>query len=185
LALEDKIKWNQKHIEQPYPDVPSPTLESYIHLAKKGRALDLACGMGRHSRFMRDQGFEVDAVDLSDTAIKSLKSEKNINPIEADLDHFLPQKEHYELINHVHFLQRRLFPYIKEALKPGGILVFETFVENEATPLKSFSNRDHLLRSNELLHAFISMQILYYEEKRIVKLNREDAYLASLVARKI
>ncbi len=181
----DKIKWNLKHVEQPYPDVPSPVLEAHINLAKKGRALDIACGTGRHSKFMRDCGFKVDALDFSDEALKTLEGERDIETIEADLDFYVPKKEHYELINHVHFLQRRLFPYIKESLKSGGILVFETFIESEDTPLKSFSNRDHLLRRNELLHAFISMEVLYYTEKKIVKFNNEEAYLASLVAKKI
>lgn len=182
MSAEDKAKWNDKHTNSPYPDISSPLLIEHIEEFRVGRALDIACGTGRHSRFLRDRGFIVDSVDFSDVALLGLKDEPNIIPKEVDLDSYKIEPNKYDLIVNIHFLQRRLFPYIKESLKVGGAIFFETFLEDSRTPLASFSNRDHLLRKNELLHAFISLDVIYYSEKRVTKFNNEDAYLASLIA---
>ncbi len=161
----DRLKWNTKHKDAPYPDAPSQTLVDFLPFAKKGRALDIACGMGRNSKYMRDNGFVVDAVDLSDYAISVLAGKPNINAQNVDMDSFKPEADSYELIVNIHFLQRRLFPYIKEALKPSGMVIYETFLEHPETPLQSFSNRDHLLRSQELLHGFLGLSIMHYSER--------------------
>jgi hypothetical protein len=66
----------------------------------------------------------------------------------------IPQNR-YELIINIRFLDRRLFPMIKKGLKPGGVLIFESFVDEK---------KDYCLVPNELLHAFNCFQIVYYEE---------------------
>ena len=63
---EDKARWNEKYVSCPMPDGTSDILKENIHLAHKGKALDIACGMGRNTHFMADKGFDVDAVDISD-----------------------------------------------------------------------------------------------------------------------
>ncbi|MDY5615822.1 MAG: methyltransferase domain-containing protein [Helicobacter sp.] len=180
--IRDKEKWDLRHQNNPIPNSPLELLSQYITQAQKGRALDIACGMGRNSRFMRDNGFVVDSIDISTYAISSLKDEVNINPICVDLDTFSIPKNHYDLICNSFFLERRLFPSILEGLKKNGILIFETFARSDNESHNAFaSDSSHLLRKNELLRAFLDLEILFYEEKLISR-NR-DSHTLALVAR--
>ena len=163
----DRIRWNKKYLEETHPVQPSAILKRYHRRAEKGRALDLACGNGRNALFLIEQGFKVDAVDISDTGLLYMsKRPEGLNLICADLDTFDIPAKRYDLILNIRFLNRRLFPYILEGLAPGGILIFETYLEEIGRESKAISCRDHLLRPNELLHAFIPLRILYYAEKR-------------------
>ncbi len=179
---KDRIKWNEKYKKnEPLRDEPSEIVRQFFHLAKPGKALDIAAGLGRNAIFLAEKGFSVDAIDISDVAIERLKKLDNpkINPVLADLDFYQIKENSYDLIININFLNRRLFPLIKEALKPGGVLIFETFLLDENSPIKT---KDYLLRKNELIHCFIDMRIVFYQEKTTKKLTGETALIASLVA---
>ncbi len=183
---KDRERWNKKYSEGKFPlDKPAPFLTKHYKLAKVGKALDIAAGLGRNSLFLAEKGFKVDAVDISDVAFDKLsKLHPNINPIQADLDTYQIPKNEYDLIININFLSRRLLPYIKEGLKKDGILIFQTFLEEDEPDLAVPSNRDFLLRKNELLHSFLQLRILFYKENKVVKCDGTKSYLASLVARK-
>ena len=179
---KDREKWNKKYTSgEPHPEEPSEILKQFYTLAKKGKALDIAAGLGRNSIFLAEQGFKVDAVDISDVAIEHLKKLKNpnIKPILADLDYYTIPENEYDLIVNINFLNRRLFPQIKEGLKEGGVLIFETFLLDKNTHIK---NKDYLLRKNELLQSFIDMRVVFYQERKTTKITSEKASVASLVA---
>ena len=153
MALEDKHKWNKKYQNNPIPDTPIEFLTKYAKLAIGKQALDIACGMGRHSKYLAEHGFEVDALDVSSLAIESLQNIPHIHAKEVDFDTYRLPKEKYDLIVCTFFLKRELFSQITEALKSGGILIYETFVyhpENEQVP----SKRSYLLEEGELENAF-------------------------------
>ena len=181
--IQDKERWNIRHVEKPMPHYVAPTLEKYIKEAYVGRALDVACGTGRNTHFLADLGFVVDAIDLSDYALSCIREDENIIKHEVDLDLYEIQVE-YDLIININYLNRRLMAQMKDALKEGGILIFETFIQAHDLPEKGSMNPDYLLEKNELLHSFVDLDIIYYEEKDIVNLRGEDARLATLVARK-
>lgn len=181
--IEDRARWNKRHVEKPMRHNVEPILEKYIHEANVGKALDIACGIGRNTHFMHEKGFEVDAVDISDYALSQVKEDPKINKIETDLDTYNIEAASYDLITNINFLNRRLHPQIKDALKNGGILIYETFIiahGDFANP----ANPEFLLRKNELLHAFIGLDVIYYEEKDDINLRGEKTRVASLVARK-
>ena len=167
----DQTKWNLRYQENPFPNQPLDLLKQYItriQPQKNLKALDIACGMGRNSRFMRDYGFYVESVDISNFAIHSLQNEHNIHAFCEDLDTFKIPPHHYDLICNSYFLERRLFPFIREGLKKGGILVFETFARSEIESYNAFvQDSNHLLHKNEHLHAFLNLEILFYEETLI------------------
>ena len=73
---------------------------------------------------------------------------------------------------------------MKDALKENGIIVFETFIVAHGDYKHETMNLDYLLRKNELLHAFIGLDIIYYEERDDVNLRGEKVKIASLVAQK-
>lgn len=176
----DKIRWNARYKTETFSSKPASAVERFVALAAKGRALDIACGLGRHSLFLAKQGFLVDSVDISDVALENLRGRENIHVIETDLDHFYINPKTYELIVNINFLDRRLIPHIKGGLKNGGVVIFETFVESEPNPQR----RDYLLSPGELPHLFWDLHILYYEERKIQKPSGEEAEVATFVGRK-
>ena len=181
--LEDKQRWNIRHVEKPIRVNVEPILEKYMQNANVGYALDIACGIGRNTHFMVDKGFEVDAVDLSDYALSQVRELSVIHKIETDLDTYNLEINKYDLIVNINYLNRRLFSQIKKALKSGGILIFETFIVAHGN-FDNPENPEYLLRVNELLHAFIGFDIIYYEEIDDINLRGEKTRVASLVAKK-
>ena len=165
MTTEDRIRWNKKHQEESKSAGPSPILIKHLPLADMGRALDIATGSGRNALYLAEQGFVVDAVDISDEALLKLANRHpNLRPICADLDRFDIAENRYNLILNIRFLNRRLFPYIKDGLVAGGLLVFETYLFSPGADGAEPMCRDYLLRSNELLHAFLPLKILFYRE---------------------
>ena len=159
MAQKDKEKWDKKYTEM--ADLlaarpPSNMVAKHCEEASGKRALDLACGSGRHSLYLSRKGFYVDAVDISSVALRHLAAQpdlENITIIEADLDTFVPQPNSYDLIVKTNYLDRSLIERAKEALKPGGIFIVETYVEDEGNEKKE-SNPDFLLHKDELLTIF-------------------------------
>ena len=183
--LQDRLKWNEKYQTASYPLEPAPILKNYIDLAVGRKALDIAAGNGRNALFLAEQGFTVDAVDISDSGLRLFAGKHpNIQPICADLDYFDIPAKHYDLIINIKFLNRRLFPYIRRGLGPGGVLIFQTFLDTPAENADGPGCRDYQLCENELLHAFLSLRVLFYSETA-EKDNDKSAALASLVAKKI
>jgi len=153
MSRVDKERWNKKYQDNPIPNEPIKLLKEYAKLAKGKQAIDIACGMGRHSKYLVSLGFKVDALDVSSVAISSLKSLKKIDAIEVDFDNYTLKKEKYDLVVCTYFLERKLFPQMIEALKSNGIILLETFQhhkDNEREP----SNPDFMLKEGELKRYF-------------------------------
>jgi SAM-dependent methyltransferase len=182
---QDRRKWNQKYLSQHYSDEPAAIVKEYANLTRGKRALDIAAGNGRNAIFLARQGFVVDAVDIADTGLaKFAGKHPGVHPICADLDEFDIPAKRYDLIVNIKYLNRRLFPHISEGLALGGILIFETFLDSPNSANEKSICRDYLLRENELLHAFSSLNIILYKEAEETDYD-EAAYLASLVGIKI
>ncbi|MBU0632466.1 class I SAM-dependent methyltransferase [bacterium] len=182
--IEDKERWNIRHVEKPMPHYVAPILEKYTELANVGMALDVACGIGRNTHYLADLGFIVDAIDLSDYALGQIREDKKIIKHEVDLDFYDLQKQKYDLVININYLNRRLLSQIPDALNKDGVVIFETFIVAHDKPEKGSMNPDYLLEPNELIKAFEGFNIIYYEEKDVINLRGEEARLASLVARK-
>lgn len=162
---QDRIKWNKKYRKGHHPTEVASVVKGFYNLAPGKKVLEIAAGNGRNAVFLARKGFSVDAVDISEVGLAEFAgSYTNINAICADLDQFEIAADHYDLILNVKFLNRRLFPYIQEGLKPGGVVIFHTLLEPDSIKKRPEHCRDYLLRTNELLHAFLAMRIIYYRE---------------------
>ncbi len=179
---QDQRRWNERYRNKRFSTEPAEIVTRFAGMAPKGRALDLAAGNGRNSRFLSEAGFVVDALDVSDIGLRTLAGAgPNLNPVCIDLDRFDIPARRYSLIVNIRFLSRRMFPYIQEGLAPGGILIFQSYLETDHPDAAAPSCRDYLLRKNELLHAFLPLWIIFYSEAEDP--NRNDHYQqASLVA---
>lgn len=181
---EDKERWNKRFVEFPMPDNVAKIVEKYAALANVAQALDLACGTGRNTHFLAEKGFLVDAVDFSDYALSKIKESSMIKKIDTDLDKYNITPNKYDLIVNTNYLNRRLVSQMKDALKSGGVLIFESFIVAHGDYKHETMNLDYLLRKNELLHSFIGLNVIYYEEKDDINLRGEKVRIASLVAKK-
>ncbi len=184
MAEEDKKRWNEKYRNNPTSDHPVTLITEYAKLATGRQALDIACGMGRNSKYLALIGFEVDALDISSVAIDALGGIPHIHPIEVDFDHYALPKNRYDLIICTYFLKRELFPKITEALVDGGIFLFETFLyhpKNEKAP----SNPAFLLNEGELEIVFDhEYEILHLREYWDTDLQGNKTMKAAMVAKK-
>lgn len=152
---------------------PSPFLVDNVNLlpsGRGGRALDLAMGYGRHAVFMARCGFDVEGIDISPEAVAgALKAAQKagvyLNARVADLedrDYSIPS-EAYNVIICFNYLHRPLIPRIKQGLRNRGMVVYETFIVDQALFGKP-RNPDHLLKHNELLRLFDDFRCLRYHE---------------------
>jgi 2-polyprenyl-3-methyl-5-hydroxy-6-metoxy-1,4-benzoquinol methylase len=184
MAQEDKERWNEKYQNNQIPNEPVKLIKDYATLAPGKEALDIACGMGRHSKYLASLGFEVDALDVSSVAIEQLQNIPNIHAKEVDFDTYILPKESYDLIVCTYFLERKLFPQIIEALKPDGLILLETFLQdedNERIP----SNPDFLLQKGELESSFSQKcELLHLVEFSAMDYKGFKTMKTSMVARK-
>lgn len=176
---EDRDRWNRRYHEHPEPGEPSPLVAEFAGLARPGIALDIAAGQGRNALFLSQQGFRVEAVDISEKALVHMVGRSaNLHPVCADLDLFDIPRKRYSLIVNMRYLSRRLLPQILMGLIPGGVLIFEALLDDGVTGKKRSHHPEYRLQLNELLHAFADLRIVYYRE---TSPNRKETSTAALV----
>ncbi|HHD78326.1 MAG TPA: methyltransferase domain-containing protein [Epsilonproteobacteria bacterium] len=184
MAQADKERWNEKYQESKIPNEPIKLIVDYAKLATGKQALDIACGLGRHSKYLASQGFEVDALDISSVAIEQLQGIPHIHAMEVDFDTYTLDKEKYDLIVCTYFLERKLFPQMITALKPNGILLLETFLHN-ADNERAPSNPAFMLNEGELEAYFDhEMELLHIPEFWDTDYQGYKTMKTSMVARK-
>ncbi len=161
----DKERWDEKYGTETYifGKQPVPFLKQNIHLLPQGRALDLAMGEGRNGVYLATQGFQVVGLDISEKGLAKAHqlAKQNGVTIETrvvDLESHQLEKNAYDVILLMYYMQRDLWPQIKEALKPGGMAVIETYNIDHLKHMKF--NPKWLLQTNELVKAFGDMKII-------------------------
>jgi tellurite methyltransferase len=173
-------------LKHDYDSLPSQFLVDHIRLLPRGRVLDVAMGAGRNAVYLARMGFEVEGGDISAEAVQAAfrwAEEKGlkIRAEVADLEkNYRIEPDFYDVIICFNYLQRSLMSRIKDGLKKGGILVYETYIIDQqqfGRPL----NPDFLLQHNELLNIFRDFRCLRYREGLI----EERKAIASLIAEKI
>ena len=170
MSQVEKGKWDNRYESGEYRSrtAPSALLVSWLHSLPRGRALDIACGLGRNAIYLAGQGYEVEAIDISAVALaqaQRLAQEKGltIRWIQADLDSYTLPVEAYDVIVNSFYLNRRLAPQMYLALKSGGFLLFEHhFLTPE--PVDGPTNPKLRLRPGELPQLFPSLRIAWYKE---------------------
>jgi SAM-dependent methyltransferase len=194
--------WDAKHraaAETP-PSEPASIVRELLPLLPTGPALDIACGTGRHALLLAGRGQNVTAVDFSSVALDILENSarntrapvhrgKNFQEakrplhgrlqlMHVDLEQTEIPERHYDLILCVQYLQRSLFPQMTRALRPDGVLLFETYTHAQLEFAGGPRNPAYLLEAGELRKAFPELCVLFYRELRA------GQGIASLIAKK-
>jgi tellurite methyltransferase len=152
-------------------------------LPATGDSLDLACGSGRHAVWLAEQGFQTMAIDRDAAAIEQLNEEASrrglsirTRAVDLESTERVLEPDSFDLIVVVHYLHRPLFPSIVSALRPGGVLVYETFTRAQAARGRP-TNPAFLLEPGELLTLVGPLQILTSREGDF-----DGRFVASIVA---
>jgi SAM-dependent methyltransferase len=154
--------WNVHYSDPANTSVePARLLVEVAELVPPGRALDLACGPGRNAIYLAALGWQVTAVDASPVAIAHLRKQNSrIVAQLADLERgeFRIGPSAYDLICDFYYLQRNLFPQIREGVRLGGLFAAALHLH------ESGHNASFSLQPGELRGEFDEWKILYYSE---------------------
>ncbi len=174
--MPSQDEWNERYRRGEHSgDVPDAFLvacSEYWELLTSRVAADLACGAGRNAIYLAELGFQITAIDLAPAALEATQQRAVMRGIALEtraLDLEVPGAdlgvEVFDLIVAVRYLHRPLFPAMKRAIKPGGLVVYKTYTRDQLALPDGPKNPAYVLHSNELLNEFSDYRVLRYEEK--------------------
>jgi 2-polyprenyl-3-methyl-5-hydroxy-6-metoxy-1,4-benzoquinol methylase len=165
----EQKKWDCRYAAaEGKPRVAQVLRENHHLLPASGDALDLACGLGGNALLLAQAGLAVQAWDLSSVAIDALRSRAATECLQMqaavrDVEEQPPMPASFDVIVVSYFLQRALAPTLCAALRPGGLLFYQTFVKDKVSQ-QGPTNPDFLLAENELLTMFAPLRLRVYHE---------------------
>ena len=157
--------WEQHYAQAANREAtPAALLVEAAEMAPPGRALDLACGAGRNALYLAGLGWDVTAVDAAAAAVRVVRERAaaagvRIDARVADLEsaEFVIEPGGYDLICDFFYLQRDLFPRIRDGVRPGGVVAAEIHLRNDQP-------HRFVLEPGELRREFDGWKILHYSE---------------------
>lgn len=156
--------------EAPLVDAPSAWVERFAPLIPDaGRVLDLACGRGRHSRYLATRGYRIEALDRDAEALAGLAGIDGVSVRQADIEGgpWPYYAEVFDAVIVTNYLWRPLLPHIVKAVGEQGVLIYETFM-NGNERLGKPSNPAFLLRAHELLELVRGrMRVVAFEQGEV------------------
>jgi tellurite methyltransferase len=183
MTGQDRLRWDEFYRgrgDDDYPP-PDPLLFEFtppILDDEEHRALDIACGMGQNGLWLAAQGYLVDMVDVSRVALlrahEELSQRKihSVNLYQADLDSYEIPALTYDLVCVFRYLKRDLLPHLRQCVRPGGRIFYETFNRRYLEVVPGF-NPAFLLEVGELAGYFADWKILH---------NVDGKHISSIVA---
>lgn len=159
----------------------------FAEFGPRGRALDVAAGRGRHALCLATAGFRVTAMDIRLDALMTAglvgqagrSGNGSIALACVDLTTYPLPRSRFDVVVVSRYLDRALFPALRDALVPGGVLLYETFTERQLQLGRGPTSCAHLLRPGELRLLTRGMDVLFDEE-----VSEPDA-LARIAARRV
>ena len=185
MSSDDRERWDRRFREGSHTQLLAPEWLAALddEIPREGCALDVAAGAGRVALWLARRGLDVTALDISavglDLCRDTARAEGlSVEARELDLEHSTLPAGPYALVSCFRYLQRALFPQMRERIEPGGVLLCELptrrNLERHDRPGARF-----LIETNELLTLCAPLKILYYREGWI-----DDRSLACVLARK-
>lgn len=178
-------KWNERYQRGEHAHDPPLGFIARLLPPGDGRpALDIACGAGRHSVLLAERGWNVTAVDWSEAALALLRAgDSRIHTVVADLEAgaFVIERNSWDLICVSFYLQRALFPAIRDGLRTGGLVAAAFPMVDERVGVRPMSPQ-FLLRPGELRSFFEGFEILHDAETEPPPPKRRTAELMAVKA---
>jgi tellurite methyltransferase len=188
MSRAQRESWEQRFLACDHsssePDPFLLRLNEYKNIFPVGRkALDVACGAGRHAAWLSENGWDVTACDISLEGLRQARALASARAVQLslycqDLETDLLPADHFDVVGCFFYLRRELFPALKAALHPGGLLVYKTYTTDQKNFPGGPTHPLHLLEPQELLNSFHDFRVLCYEE------TVKDRGVAQLIAQK-
>ena len=186
MSMRDAVKWNQRYQTPERATRATPRsclIEQAEVLPHQGLALDIAMGLGCNAAYLSARGLRVIGLDISEVAVRAATARcPSLHAAVVDLSHFTLPPAMFDVIVNFYFLDRRLWPVYRQALKPGGVLIAETLTCAMQT-IRPDIDPVQLLQPGELQATFHDWETITYREAWIDHENCHRA-VASLVARR-
>lgn len=170
MSESPRQHWDRRWAEGRHSDgLPPVWLDEVEEFrAAEGRALDVAGGAGRVALWLARRGFEVTVTDFSGVALARCVEDATaggleIQAVELDLESAPLPAGPWDVITCFHYLQRDLFPQLREALAPGALVVTEIATRRNLERHERPSGR-FLLEPQELLALLAPLEVIYYRE---------------------
>lgn len=188
MSGERNTYWDERHREGT-AGLAEPSLIEILPLLPRGRSLDIAAGLGRNAIALAEAGMRVIAADYSERAALALRQTARerrltIDPVIADIEDSWPfRPASFDIVVNINFLNRAMVPGLIEALKPFGMLFFDTFLVDQA----EFGHpRDpaFMLRHYELREMLPAMELLRYREGIVNYPSGKQTWRAMALARR-
>jgi len=187
-GMESTMNWDERFLrgDELHGFVPSPPLPQAVRGGTPGRALDLACGAGRHAIFLAEHGWNVHAIDASRVGVQRMLDEASKRGVSqlilaevADIESplFRIEGEH-DMVCVFYFLHRPLFAQIRSAVRPGGLFVGAIHFRSARDEQGRF-----LLEPGELRALFSDWEILHSREGAAAESGHRHG-VAELIARR-
>jgi SAM-dependent methyltransferase len=177
MDQDRRRRWDHRHRSDDTIGAPSPFVAHALDILAdeattaptSRRALDVACGRGRHALLLADHGYDVDAVDYALPALTTLKHAAaarglTIRCLATDVTTWPLPSAHYALVLVINFLERPLLDALRSAVAPGGALLCETYQRDERVGATPALRPDFLLAPGELDEACRGWRILARHE---------------------
>ena len=132
-------------------------------LPPQARVLDLACGWGRHTRYLWRLGHQVTALDRDAQALASVKDMSETICADIENGPWPLESRQFDAVVVTHYLWRALWPRILDSVAPGGTLIYETFAAGNETVGRP-SRPDFLLQPGELLERTKGWRVVAFED---------------------
>lgn len=188
--LQAGEKWNRRFAAATNPGNAASVLTSNLHLLpKNGHALDLACGLGANALLLAERGLQVEACDASSVALAKLclfatRKQLTVATQSCDLENNWKAPRQYDVVVCSYYLQRSLCLELQSALRPGGLLFYQTFTRDKVSS-KGPNCNEYLLEEGELLRLFKGLQPVFYrEDGRYGELSSGQRNTASFIGAK-
>lgn len=164
--------WNERYANGEHTTIePHKLLVEWVQKLKGRYALDIACGAGRHSIFLAQHGWQITGVDSSEVGIlitqaRAIESDVSVKTVIADLEkgEFTIYPNNYDLICDFYYLQRDLFPKIKDGIRSGGTFIAAIHIVGAKKENGEDMNPAFLMEENELRELFKDWEIAHYYE---------------------
>lgn len=186
---ETQLRWDARYRDATQPNSPSKVLAENTHLLPaQGIALDLACGLGGNALLLAQSNLTCHAWDISPIAIQKLNAfaKERCLPVVAqarDINAQALQPNSFDVIIVAHFLERSFTQPLINALRPNGLLFYQTFTHTRVTDAGP-SQPQWRLHDQELLTMFAPLKVLVYREEGLVgNINqgfRDEALLVAI-----
>jgi len=144
------------------------------YLVPNAKVLDLACGSGRHTKFLIEKGFDVTSVDIDQNALNEVAKISKSHVLSVDLENgeWPFAERSFDGIVVTNYLHRPHLELMTNTLTDRGLIIYETFMIGNELYGKP-SNPEFLLRPNELNDVYANSMLILRSEQGHIRSPKE------------